>query len=118
MNPARAIAFAACAAVLALGPVAARCDTGSTPAQRALLVVNRGNRPIFEIRIGRDAAQSWSGDLLGFATVIDVSSGKEVPLAGVPAGCVWDVLAVYRGGHEEIQHDVNLCSTSRIDFTY
>ncbi len=87
-------------------------------AQRELLVVNRGNRPIFEIRIGHEVGETWSADLLGFASVIDVSSGKEIPLGIGPTPCVFDVLATYQGGHQEVLRGVDLCSTTRVDFTY
>jgi hypothetical protein len=120
-NLTRALALATAVFAAVAGSLPAHADplpVATARSQRALLVVNRGNRPIFEIRIGHDAAQTWSGDLLGFATVIDVSSGREVPLGISPAQCVFDVLATYQGGHREILHDVDLCSTSRVDFTY
>ena len=121
--PRVARALVLCAAFLA--PLASALPAHADPApvptarsQRVLLVVNRGNHPIFEVRVGHDAAQSWSGDLLGFATVIDVSRGKEVPLGLAPSQCAFDVLATYQGGHREILRDVDLCSTTRVDFTY
>jgi hypothetical protein len=100
-------------AVLAVGSRASALQTHD------ILVVNGGNEAIFALRIGHDGAPAvWSGDVLPFDRVIDVSEGRDVTVAVDPAACIADLQATYRDGHAVVIQSVNLCTAGRVDFTH
>jgi hypothetical protein len=93
----------------------------SSPAGAAtmrVLMVNQGNEAIFALRVGHASAAQWSGDLLAFDQVIDVSAGTDVAVDVDPLACVYDVIASYGDGHTEILRDVDLCQTQRVSFDH
>ena len=83
-------------------------------------MLNEGNTPIFRLRIGEESAnnETWTGDLLGFDRVIDVSDAQEIDITLDPATCHYDVEATYRNGYVVVQRDIDLCHSARITFTH
>jgi hypothetical protein len=87
-------------------------------ATQRILMLNQGNEAIFALRVGHASAAAWSGDLLAFDQVIDVSGGTDVSVDVDPSTCVYDVVATYGDGHTEIMRDVDLCQTQRLSFDH
>lgn len=82
-------------------------------AMRQVLIVNRGDDAIFNIRIGHDS--SWGDDLLGFDGVIDVSQGRTVKIPLDPSTCVYNVQVTYRHGAVVVMRDIDVCKTDRLE---
>jgi len=112
--PARAIARYA--AVMAAAALLLGASSGA--AGRRVLVVNQGNEAIFALRIGHLDGARWSGDLLAFDQVIDVSRGSDVSVDIDPAACVYDVQATYGDGDTQALRDIDLCRIDRLSFDH
>ncbi|MDQ2992286.1 MAG: hypothetical protein M3R30_05645 [Candidatus Eremiobacteraeota bacterium] len=106
-------AILAALVVLCAGSRAAGLQT------HTLLVVNEGNEAIFALRLGHDSTPPvWSGDLLPFDRVIDVSEGRAISVSVDPADCIADLQAGYRDAHAIVLKDVDLCTTDRVNFQH
>jgi hypothetical protein len=104
----RALAFVLAVAALT-APAAA--------ASKRVLVLNAGTEAIFSLRVDRGGATTPGPDVLGFAAVIDVSSGRDVSIDVDPATCSYDLVASYRDGHTQTQ-TADLCSVDRVRFDH
>lgn len=85
----------------------------AAPAQRAVTFINAGTEPIYAIRIGHRAAQTWSEDLLGPTSIVDVGDGQTLHVH-LQDTCWYDVRFEYRGTPAGELDDVDLCSATRV----
>ncbi|GAC1613361.1 MAG: hypothetical protein NVS9B12_14610 [Vulcanimicrobiaceae bacterium] len=87
------------------------------PSGREILILNRGEEPIYRIAVGHAKRSVWSGDLLPFNDVIGVGEGKAVtiPIAGQ---CISDLRANYGDGDTADLTAVDLCSVSSVRFDH
>jgi hypothetical protein len=103
-------------ALLAL-TLAIACIAPASPARRTILIVNAGNEAIFSVHLGYATAKSWGADLLTFGEVIDVSTGRDVPVDAGAEPCLVDVQARYGDGDTQVR-SANVCTSTRIDFNH
>lgn len=78
---------------------------------RDVVFVDAGARPIYSLRVGHARSGSWTDDLLGFAGVVDVSSGREVRVPVDDRDCLLDIRATFDDGNAVVLTDVDLCHT-------
>lgn len=109
----RRLLVAAIFMALGLCPLGAPAEVAS----HRVLVLNDGNEPIFTVRFGHAQTNLWSGDLLEFNQVIDVSRGRDLAFVLDPATCEYDVEATYSDGATVVLRDVDLCSVPNLTFS-
>jgi len=113
----RPLLICAVLAALALASAGSRAADLET---RTILVVNEGDEAIFALRLGHAATDPpvWSGDVLPFDQVIDVSEGREIKISVDPADCTADLQATYKDDHAVVVPSVDLCTTDRVNFEH
>jgi hypothetical protein len=104
--------------VLAAGVFACALTVPGAAGEGRLLVLNAGNEPIFRLRVGHAVLATWGPDLLPYDQAIDVSRGRDVPIAVDPGTCAYDVEAIYGDGDTQIRSDVDLCRAGRVRFDH
>lgn len=85
----------------------------AAPPLRALDFINVGTQPVYAIRIGHRSTGTWSDDLLGPSSVVDVGDAQRVRVR-LQETCWYDVRFEYRDGPAGELHDVDLCSANRV----
>jgi len=101
---------------LILGPAFALAVFASAPAaqpRRAVTFINAGTEPIYAIRMGHHAAGTWSEDLLGPTSVVDVGEGQTLSVE-LRDTCWYDVRFEYRAAPARELDNVDLCSAIRV----
>ncbi len=83
---------------------------------REIVVRNVGTKPIFWLQVAPQHTQSWGRDLLTFNDALDVGEARTLSVA-LPAGCLYDVRAVYRDRSTAQLSSIDLCRVSEVAFS-
>lgn len=81
---------------------------------RELTVVNRGNRPVHELRVSPSDADQWGDDRLGDDTL--PAGGSFRVRLGRTRDCRFDVQVIYDDASREEQRGVDVCRRRTVTF--
>jgi hypothetical protein len=100
------LAFAAAAALMAVGWSASRAQAGELD----FTIHNASGRPILFVYVSPATVRSWGDDVLGRPNLPHGESARITLAERTPtASCLWDVKFVYRGGTSAVSR-ANACS--------
>lgn len=79
---------------------------------RSVAIVNNGDTPIRKVFIGHKDEANWRVNLLGKNTIPVGGSARVKPKPS--RHCRFDVMVVFKDGHDKLLQNVNLCETTKI----
>lgn len=92
-----------------LSPGASFAQPASNP---SFTLENKGSAAILEFYATPAGRANWGRDRLDGKTL---AAGGKAPIR-LPAdgNCIYDLRAVFTGGHEDVQHEVNVCKVEDV----
>jgi hypothetical protein len=101
---------------LAAASLLALC-TSAVPAadRRDFYVYNKGEEPIYYLRVSHISEDKWGDDILG-TDVLEPDDRIKVTFSDGEDLCYYDIQVQYKDGDKREKRDVNLCETESVEF--